>query len=150
MANIKLQHVPYKGTGPALTDLLSGQVQLLFNSALSMLPQIRANRVRALAVTSSARITPLPDVTTLNEAGVAGYDATSWYGVLAPARTPRAIVDKLQAEVARAVRAPDLRDRLLAEGAIPVGNTPEQFAAFIKNELARWAKVIKSAGIKVE
>jgi tripartite-type tricarboxylate transporter receptor subunit TctC len=150
MAKIKLQHVPYKGTGPALTDLLSGQVQLLFNSALSMLPQIRANRVRALAVTSATRITPLPEVPTLAEAGVPGYDATSWYGVLAPARTPRAIIDKLHAEVAKAVRAPDLRDRLLNEGAIPVGNTPEQFAVFIQRELERWAKVIKDAGIRVE
>jgi tripartite-type tricarboxylate transporter receptor subunit TctC len=150
MAKIKLQHVPYKGTGPALTDLLSGQVQLLFNSALSMLPQIRGNRVRALAVTSAARITPLPEVPTLAESGVAGYDATSWYGVLAPARTPRAIVDKLHAEVAKAVRAPDLRERLLSEGAIPVGNTPEQFAVFIQRELERWAKVIKDAGIRIE
>ncbi len=150
MAKIRLQHVPYKGTGPALTDLLSGQVQLLFNSALSMLPQIRANRVRALAVTSARRIMPLPDVPTMNESGVPGYDATSWYGVLAPARTPRAIVDKLNAEIARAVKAPDLRDRLQSEGAIPVGNTPEQFAAFIQRELARWAKVIQNAGIKVE
>jgi tripartite-type tricarboxylate transporter receptor subunit TctC len=150
MAKIKLQHVPYKGTGPALTDLLSGQVQLLFNSALSMLPQIRANRVRALAVTSATRITPLPEVPTLAEAGVPGYDATSWYGVLAPARTPRAIINKLHAEVAKAVRAPDLRDRLLNEGAIPVGNTPEQFAVFIQRELERWAKVIKDAGIRVE
>jgi tripartite-type tricarboxylate transporter receptor subunit TctC len=150
MAKIKLQHVPYKGTGPALTDLLSGQVQLLFNSALSMLPQIRANRLRALAVTSATRIAPLPEVPTLNESGVPGYDATSWYGVLAPAQTPRTIIDKLNAEIAKAVKAPDLRDRLQSEGAIPVGNSPEQFAAFIQRELARWAKVIKDAGIKVE
>ncbi len=150
MAKIKLQHVPYKGTGPALTDLLSGQVQLLFNSALSMLPQIRANRVRALAVTSATRITPLPDVPTIAESGVPGYNVTSWYGVLAPARTPRAIIDKLNAEIAKAVRAPELRERLLSEGAIPVGNSPEQFAAFINSELQRWANVIQDAGIRVE
>jgi tripartite-type tricarboxylate transporter receptor subunit TctC len=150
MAKIKLQHVPYKGTGPALTDLLSGQVQLLFNSALSMLPQIRANRVRALAVTSATRIAPLPDVPTIAESGVPGYEVTSWYGMLAPARTPRAIIDKLNAEIAKAVKAPELRERLLSEGAMPVGNTPEQFAAFIQRELTRWAKVIKDAGIKVE
>ncbi len=150
MAKIKLQHVPYKGTGPALTDLLGGQVQLLFNSALSMLPQIRTNRVRALAVTSAARIAPLPEVPTIAESGVPGYDATSWYGLLAPARTPRAIIDKLNAEVVKAVRAPELRDRLHNEGAMAVGNTPEQFAAFIQRELARWAKVIKEAGIRIE
>ena len=150
MAKIKLQHVPYKGTGPALTDLLSRQVQLLFNSALSMLPQIRANRVRALAVTSATRITPLPDVPTIAESGVPGYNVTSWYGVLAPARTPRAIIDKLNAEIAKAVRAPELRERLLSEGAIPVGNSPEQFAAFINSELQRWANVIQDAGIRVE
>ena len=150
MAKIKLQHVPYKGTGPALTDLLSGQVQLLFNSALSMLPQIRGNRVRALAVTSVKRIAPLPDVPTIAESGLPGYDATSWYGVLAPARTPRTIIDKLNAEIVRAVRAPELSNRLQSEGALPVGNSPEQFAAFIQRELDRWAKVIKEAGIKVE
>jgi tripartite-type tricarboxylate transporter receptor subunit TctC len=150
MAKIRLQHVPYKGTGPALTDLLSGQVQLLFNSALSMLPQIRANRVRALAVTSASRITPLPDVPTVAESGVAGYDVTSWYGVLVPARTPRTIIDRLQGEIARAVNAPELRERLLSEGAMPVGNSPQQFALFIQRELARWAKVIKDAGIKIE
>jgi tripartite-type tricarboxylate transporter receptor subunit TctC len=133
--------------GPALTDLLSGQVQLLFNSALTMLPQIRANRVRALAVTSATRIQPLPEVPTLAEAGMPGYDATSWYGLLAPARTPHDVIGRLHGEVAKAVRAPDLRERLLSEGAVPVGNTPEQFAAFIQNELKRWAKVIKDAGI---
>ena len=106
--------------------------------------------VRALAVTSAARIAPLPEVPTIAESGVPGYDATSWYGLLAPARTPRAIIDKLNAEVVKAVRAPELRDRLHNEGAMAVGNTPEQFAAFIQRELARWAKVIKEAGIRIE
>jgi tripartite-type tricarboxylate transporter receptor subunit TctC len=150
MAKIKLQHVPYKGTGPALTDVLGGQVQLMFNSAVSILPQVRANRLRALAVTSTKRIAPLPDVPTVAEAGVPSYEAASWYGVLAPARTPRNIIDKLNAEVAKAVRAPDVRDRLAGEGAEPVGNSPEAFALFIAHELQRWAKVIHDAGIRAE
>ncbi len=150
MAKIKLQHVPYKGTGPALTDVLSGQVQLMFNSAVSILPQVRANRLRALAVTSTKRIAPLPDVPSVAEAGVPGYEAASWYGVLAPARTPRNIIDRLHAEIAKAVRAPDVHDRLAGEGAEPVGNSPEAFAAFIARELQRWAKVIQDAGIRAE
>ena len=150
MAKVNLQHVPYKGTGPALTDLFSGQVQLLFNSALSMTPLIRGNRVRALAVTSATRIRPLPEVPSIAESGVPGYDVTSWYGVLAPASTPSVIVEKLSAEIARIVRAPELHERLLSEGANPVGNTPAQFAAFINSELKRWRKVIQDAGIKVE
>ena len=115
MARVKLQHVPYKGTGPALTDLYSGQVQLLFNSALTMIPQIRGNRVRGLAVTSATRIQPLPELPSVAEAGVPGYDVTSWYGLLAPARTPRAVIDRLNTELVKAVRAPELRDRLLRD-----------------------------------
>ena len=150
MAGVRLQHVPYKGTGPALSDLYSGQVQLLFNSALSMAPLIRGNRVRGLAVTSATRIQPLPDLPTVAEAGVPGYDVTSWYGVLLPARAPRAVVDKLQAEISKALNAPELRARLLSEGATPVGSTPDEFAVFIRRELSRWATVIKDAGIRVE
>jgi tripartite-type tricarboxylate transporter receptor subunit TctC len=150
MARVKLQHVPYKGTGPALTDVLSGQVQLLFNSAVSILPQVRANRLRALAVASSKRIAPLPEVPTAAEAGVPGYDCASWYGVLVPARTSRAVIEKLNAGVIKAVSAPELRERLTNEGAEAAGNSPEQFAVFIQRELARWAKVIKDAGIRIE
>ena len=145
-----IQHVPYKGTGPALTDLYSGQVQLLFNSALTMIPQIRGNRVRGLAVTSAVRIQPLPELPSIAEAGVPGYDVTSWYGLLAPARTPRAVIERLNAELVKTVRAPELRDRLLSEGVLPVGSSPPEFRAFIQRELTRWAKVIKDAGIVVE
>ena len=123
---------------------------LLFNSALTMAPLIKSNRVRGLAVTSATRIQPLPDLPTVAEAGVPGYDATSWYGVLLPARAPRAIVDRLQTEISKAVRAPELSARLSSEGATPVGSTPDVFAAFIQRELARWAKVIRDAGIKPE
>ena len=148
MAGIRIEHVPYKGTGPALTDLLGGQVQLMYNSALSMLPQVRSGKLRALAVTGARRLPVLPDMPTVAESGVPGYEAASWYGVFAPARTPRPIVDKVSGEVARITRASDVRERLIADGADPAGTSPEEFATYIKLELARWGKVVKDAGIK--
>ena len=150
MARIKIEHIPYKGTGPALTDLLGGQVQVMFNSAVSMLPQVRAGRLRALAVTSAKRSPAMPELPTVAESGLPGYEASSWYGVLAPARTPRAIVDKLNGEIVKIIRQPDLRERLAADGADPAGSSPEEFAAYIKSELARWAKVVKEANIRVQ
>ena len=150
MANIKIQHVPYKGTGPALTDLLSGQVQLMFNSAVSMLPQVRGGKLRAIAMTGTKRLAAMPDLPTVAESGVPGYEAASWYGVLAPARTQRAIVDTLNREIVKITRIPELRERLAADGAEPAGTSPEEFAAHIKRELARWAKVIAQAHIRPE
>ena len=149
-ARIKIQHVPYKGTGPALTELLSGQVQIMFNSAVSMLPQVRAGRLRAIAMTGARRSPAMPDLPTVAESGVPGYEATSWYGVLAPAVTPRAIIDKIYRGIAKIVQMPDVRERLVADGADPAGTSPEEFAAHIKRELARWAKVIQEANIRVE
>ena len=148
MAGIRIEHVPYKGTGPALTDLLGGQVQLMFNSAVSMLPQVRTGKLRALAVTSAKRLAALPEMPTVAESGVPGYEAASWYGVFVPAGTARPTIEKLSGEVVRITRAPDVRERLLADGAEPAGMSPAEFAAFIQRELARWAKVVREAGIK--
>ena len=148
MTGIKVEHVPYKGTGPALTDLLGGQVQLMFNSAVSMLPQVRAGKLRALAVTGARRLPVLPDMPTVAESGLPGYEAASWYGVFAPGGTSRSIVDKVSGEVVKIVRAPEMRERLIADGADPAGTSPEEFGAYIKRELARWGKVVREAGIK--
>ena len=147
MAKIKLEHVPYKGTGPALTDLLAGRVQVMFNSTVSVMPQVRAGKVRALAITAAKRSPTLPDLPTVAESGVPGYEAASWYGVLAPAGTPRAIVMKLNSEVAHIAQLPDVRERLAADGADPGGNSPEEFGAYIRRELARWKTVIDQAKI---
>jgi tripartite-type tricarboxylate transporter receptor subunit TctC len=147
MAKIKLEHVPYKGTGPALTDLLAGRVQVMFNSAVSILPQVRSGKLRALAMTAAKRSAAMPDLPTVAESGVPGYEAASWYGVLAPAGTPRPIMEKLNSEIVRIARTPEVRERLAADGADPVGSSPEEFAAYIKLELARWARVIDQARI---
>jgi tripartite-type tricarboxylate transporter receptor subunit TctC len=147
MAKIKLEHVPYKGTGPALTDLLAGRVQVMFNSAVSILPQVRSGKLRALAMTAAKRSAAMPDLPTVAESGVPGYEAASWYGVLAPAGTPRPIMEKLNSEIVRIARTPEVRERLAADGADPVGSSPEEFAAYIKLELTRWARVIDQARI---
>src|SRR4051812_13612849 len=147
MAKIKLEHVPYKGTGPALTDLLGGRVQVMFNSAVSILPQVRSGKLRAIAMTAAKRSSAMPDLPTVAESGVPGYEAASWYGVLAPARTPSPIVGRLNAEIVAIARMPDVRERLAADGADPIGSSPEAFAAHIKRELARWARVIEEAHI---
>jgi tripartite-type tricarboxylate transporter receptor subunit TctC len=150
MADVRIEHIPYKGTGPALTDLLGGQVQLMFNSAVSMLPLVRGGKLRALAITGARRSPAMPDLPTVAESGLPGYEAASWYGMLAPAGTQRAIIDTLNREVARIMRLPDVRDRLIADGADPVGSSPEEFAAHITRELARWARVVKNAHIRVQ
>jgi tripartite-type tricarboxylate transporter receptor subunit TctC len=150
MTATDMVHVPYKGLAPALTDLLSGQVQLMFSSTVAMLPQVRAGRLRPLGITSVKRSAAMPDIPTVAEAGVAGFETASWYGVLAPAGTAKPIVERLNREIAKAVQLPDVRERLMSEGAEPVGGSPAEFAAHIKRELARWAQVIKQAGIKPE
>ncbi len=146
MAGIKLTHVPYKVIGSVLTDLGSGQVQIYFLGMLSAQAQLKGGKLRALAITGAKRSPMLPDLPTLAEAGVPGYEVTGWYGVFAPARTPRAIVLRLNGEIARILALPDVRQRLSAEGAELMVSTPEQFAAFIKSELAKWAKAVKLSG----
>jgi tripartite-type tricarboxylate transporter receptor subunit TctC len=150
MTGARMVHIPYKGLSPALTELISGQVQVMFSSAVAMLPQVKAGRLRAIAMTGSKRSQAIPEVPTVAEAGVPGYETGSWYGIVVPAGTPRAAVDRLSKEVITIVRSADITNRLNDEAVIPVGSTPEEFSAYIKKELARWARVIKSAGIALE
>ena len=148
MAGIKTVHIPYKGSAPMLVDLLGGQVQLTFGGALVSMPYVKSGKLRALAIGDAKRSPSLPDLPTVAESGVPGYQALQWMGLVAPARTPRAIIDRLHKETARLIQSTDLRDRLLEIGNDPVGSTPEQFSAFIKAEIPKWAKIAKQAGIK--
>ena len=150
MAGIDLAHVPYKGTGPGVIDLLAGRVSVMLTNVLSAGPHIKSGKLRALGMSGSKRSLVLPDIPTIAEAGVPGYDVMQWYGVLAPAGTPRDIVLRLQAEIARILELPDVKERLAADGAEAVGSTPEAFAVLIQSELARWAMVAKNAGIQPE
>jgi tripartite-type tricarboxylate transporter receptor subunit TctC len=143
-------HVPYKGVGPMLTDLVSGQLSMGLNGAPAVMAHVNAGRLRALAVTSLKRLEALPGVPTLDEAGVRGFDASGWYGVVVPAGTPQPIVARLNAEVGRAMQTPELRSRLDNEGALPAPGTPEEFAAFIRAEIARWGAVLKRAGAQAQ
>ena len=150
MAGTKIQHVPYKGIGAASTDLLSGQVQVMFNAAAALLVHTRSGRMRALGIGSLQRIPAIPDIPTLSESGVPGYQSGSWYGFVAPAGTPRAIIDRLSRETAAAVKSPDISSKLSAEANLVIGSSPEEFSAHIKGELARIGKVIRDAGITME
>jgi len=143
-------HVPYKGTGPSITDLIGGQVDLTMTGLPPVLAQIRAGRLRGIAVASPARLALVPDLPTVAESGVPGFEATQWYGVLAPAGTRPAIVDRLHAEIAALLNRPEVRRRLESEGAEPVGAGPARFAAFIRSEIDRWGKVIREAHVTVE
>ena len=150
MAGVEMTHVPYKGSGPALTDLLAGQTQLMFSSVPTALPHLKTGRLRALAVTRLARSAVLPDLPTVHEAGIPNFDISLWQGLVAPAATPREIVVKLNKDVRAALALPDLRARLVAQGLDPVGDSPEQFATYIRAEAAKWAKVVKATGAKPE
>jgi tripartite-type tricarboxylate transporter receptor subunit TctC len=150
MTGTKMLHVPYKGLSPALTDLISGQVQVMFSSAVAMLPQVKSGRLRAIAMTGAKRSPALPDVPTVAESGVPGYETGSWYGVVVPAGTPKPIVGRLAQEIAAISKSPEVNQRLVEDAAIPVGSTPDEFGAFIRKELARWAKVVQQGHISVE
>jgi len=150
MADVRMVHVPYKGIAPALTDLLSGEVQLMFGTIVALVPQIQAGKLRALAVTSRKRSSLLTDVPTLAESGLPDYEAGSWYGILAPAGTPREVIDRLHGAIVKALKQPDVAKRLAAEGAEVIGSTPDEFAAHIKAEIARVAAVVRAAGIRIE
>ena len=147
---VNIQHVPYKGGAPAIADLLGGQITIMFDNVPPLLPHVQAGKMRPLAVTSLKRINVLRDVPTLDEAGLKGFDSVAWNGVLAPAGTPKEIVARLNAEIMRILNVPDVRERLVAQGADPVGGTPEQFAALIRSEIQKWAKVVKDSGAKVD
>jgi tripartite-type tricarboxylate transporter receptor subunit TctC len=150
MTGTDMVHVPYKGGGAAIPALMGGQVQLMFATTVSALSQVRAGKLRAIAVTSPRRSPSAPDVPTIAESGVPGYDHTPWNGFLAPAKTPRAIIARLNEETARILHAPDTKAVFMNEGAEPVGNKPEEFGAIIKSEIAKWSKVIQAAGIKAD
>ena len=149
-ANIKTQHVPYKGAAQALTDVISGTVDLYMSSVPTLIGQIRNGKLRPLAVSSAKRVDDLPNVPTINESGYQGFDAVTWFGLLAPAGTPREVIARLNAEFNKALQNPQLRKKLGDEGADPAGGTPEQFAAMIREEIPRWGKVVKDSGAKVD
>jgi tripartite-type tricarboxylate transporter receptor subunit TctC len=148
MAGIDLTPVLYKGTAPALTDLLAGQIPVMFVSNISALPHVKAGKLKALGVTGAQRTALAPDIPTLGESGLAGYEAYGWYGIAAPARTPGAVIARLQAEVAKIAQNPAMKSRLAGQGLELVGNAPAEFDAFIHHEIAKWAAVLKAAGIK--
>jgi tripartite-type tricarboxylate transporter receptor subunit TctC len=150
MAGVDITHVPYKGSSPALIDLIGGQVQIMFDNLPSALPQIKAGKLRAIAVTSLKRAPVLPDVPTISESGLPGFEASSWFGVLAPAGTPAPIVARINAEVNKWLQSAEAREKLLSQGAEAAGGSPEQFANHIRAESEKWAKVVKASGAKVD
>lgn len=149
-AGVKLVHVPYKGVNLAMNDVVAGQVQLVVIGVPAALPFIKAGRLRALAVIAPRRLAALPDVPTAAEAGLPNYEVTTWYGVLAPAGTPKPIIARLNAEIVRVMHAPDLQERFAATGTEPKTSTPEEFADFIQQEMAKWGKVVRAAGLKAD
>jgi tripartite-type tricarboxylate transporter receptor subunit TctC len=150
MTRVNIVHVPYRGGGPARNDVMAGQVQLNFANMLSALPFAKTGKLRALAISTSKRSAVAPDLPTLAESGVPGYEVVQWNGLFAPARTPRAIVLKINADIGELLQRGDIRGRILADGGEPVGGTPEQFGNFLKADIARWAKPIRSGSIWVE
>ena len=150
MAGVDLLHVPYKGTGQGLTDLLAGHVNLMFAPSQTVMPYVHAGKLKALAVTGARRSETLPDLPTVAESGLPGYEAVGWFGLLAPAATPKSSVARASADVNRVLAMSDVREKMLGLGADPAGNTPEEFARFIREDQAKWSKLMKEAGIKAE
>jgi len=150
MSGIKLDHVQFKGAGMAIVSLLSGEISVMFTTPPTAMPYLKAGRLRPLGVTTTTRIDALPDVPTISEAGVPGYESVQWFGMLVPAGTPRPVIDRLHQELTRALRAPDMKERLTSLGLNGVGSTPGEFAAYMKSETEKWAKVIKTMGLKPE
>ncbi len=150
LAGVEMQHVPYRGSGQALPDLMAGTVQVMFDSMPSSAGAVREGRLRALAVTTAARQSAFPELPTMAEAGVAGYEISTWYGIWAPARTPAAIVEALQQAVARGLATAEARERMAALGAVPVADTPDHFAAFVRSEYDRWGRLVRDARITAE
>jgi tripartite-type tricarboxylate transporter receptor subunit TctC len=150
LAGVRIVHIPYKGSAPAVSDLLGGQVQVMFDNAPNVLPQVKAGRLRALAQTGATRSAVAPELPTVAETGVPGYELTVWFGVVAPAGTPRDVIRKLNAEVLKILAMPEVRERFLAQGVEPLGSTPEQFGDHIRAQMAKWSKVVRDAGVEAE
>jgi tripartite-type tricarboxylate transporter receptor subunit TctC len=150
MAGVKMTHIPYKGGGPAMIDLVGGQVQLVFATAASAVPQIKAGKIKGVAVTTAKRSALMPNIPTIAESGLPGFDANNWYGLLAPAKTPRPIINRLNAEVTKVLAMPDVKNFLFNQGLDPAPGTPEQFGAYIKSEMTKWAKVVKASGARAD
>ena len=150
MAGLDIVHVPYKGGGAAVTDLLAGQVSMYFGTTPSTVPHVRTGRLRALAVTSAQRSRATPDIPTMSETALPGFEQSAWHGILAPAGTPPAVIARLNSEVVRVLRQPDTIDRMAAQGVDVIGNSPAEFATFIKQDVVKYEKLVKSAGIKIE
>jgi len=151
MSGTFMLHFPYRGSSPALLDMLAGNMDVMFDNLPSSLPHIKSGKLKALAVTSAQRSAVLPDIPTIEEAGhLKGYEASSWFGLLAPAGTPADVVNRLQQETAKALNSPAIKEKLLAQGAIPSGNTPQEFARMIDSEITKWARVVKASGAKVD
>ncbi len=150
MAGVELTHVPYKGMAPAVSDVLGGQVQMVFPDPIIAMPHVKAGKLRALGITGAKRLRLNPEIPTIAEAGVAGYDVTVWYGVFAPAGTPINVIKRLHADIVRALNLPEVRERLINEGGEPTGNTPEQFGAVVRADLMKWGKVVKDSGVQLD
>ncbi len=150
MTGTNMLHVPYKGAAPAMIDLIAGHVQVSFPTIIGAFSHVQAGRLRALATTGAKRAPAAPDLPTMVEAGVPSYEAANWFGTVVPAKTPPAVVSRLSQEIARVLRLPDVRDRLLFQGMEPVSNTPEDFSAYIRSEMTKWAKAVKASGAKPE
>lgn len=150
LAQVKMVHVPYRGTGPAIVGLMSGEASVMFMPTTNAVPLVRSGRLRALAVTSRERVSAMPELPTVSESGLKGYESSQWYGVLAPAGAPSDVLGLLSSQIVKIMQAPDMKQRLTGEGLVAVGSTREQFAVHIKVELAKWAKVIKASGARVD
>ena len=149
-AGIDIAYVPYKGGAPAITDLIGGQIQFLISGPPGVLPHIKSGRLKAVGTTALQRLPWLPDTPTFAESGLPGFDTYGWYGVFAPAKVPREIVNRLQADIARVLKLPDIREKFATQGAIPVGSTPEEFAAWLKRETGVWGKIARQVGLKAD
>lgn len=150
VAQIKLVHVPYKGVTNAFSDLLGGQISIMFPGAPIALPQVKSGKLRALGTTGARRMSAAPELPPIAESGMPGYEVSVWYGIVAPAGTPAAAISRLHAEISKIVQLPDIKDRWAVLGAEPLHNTPEQFAAFLKADIGKWAKVVRDAGVKID
>jgi len=150
LANVKMVHVPYRGTGPAIVGLMSGEASVMFMPTTNAVPLVKAGRLRALAVTTRQRVPAMPELPTVAESGLKGYESSQWYGVWAPAGTPADVLGLLNSHIAKIMQAPDMRQRLAADGLVAVGGTREQFASHVKVEIAKWAKVIRQSGARVD